>query len=137
MFSYFTFLFSVSSFPKIHFLVAIFVSFRNANVVFIPFSVHKSLLRLSSEFASVLSFAFCLSTVFLSFFCNLLALLSITSSRSSLQPPRAPLYNLLALLFITSSRSSLQPPHAPLYNLLALLSTTFSRSSLQPPRAPL
>ena len=70
MFSHFTFSFSVSSFSKIHFLVAIFVSFRNANVIFISFSVHKSLLRLSSEFASVSGFAFCLSTVFLSFFCS-------------------------------------------------------------------
>ena len=68
MFSYFTSLFSVPSFPKIHFLVALFVSFRNANVAFIPSSVYKSLLRLSSEFASVSGFAFCLNTVFLKLF---------------------------------------------------------------------
>ena len=72
MFSHSTFSFSVSSFPKIHFLVAIFISFRNANMAFISFSVHKSLLRLSSEFASVSGFVFYLSIVFLSFFCSAL-----------------------------------------------------------------
>ena len=77
MFSHSTSSSSVPSFSKIHFLVAIFVSFRNADVVFIPSPVHKSLLRLSSEFASVLGFAFCLSTVFFSFFCSALYYLQL------------------------------------------------------------
>ena len=77
MFSHSTSSFSVSSFSKIYFLVAIFVSFKNANVTFIPFSVHKSLLRLSSEFTSVSDFAFCLNTVFLSFFCSALYCLQL------------------------------------------------------------
>ena len=72
MFSSFILLFSPSVFSNIHFLVAIFDSFKNANVAFISFSVHSSLLRLSSILASVLNLNFVYSTVFLSIFCSAL-----------------------------------------------------------------
>ena len=72
MFSSFIFSFSFFIFSNIHFLVAIFISFKNANIVFISFSVYSNLLRLNSIFVLVLGLNFVYKTVFLSIFCSAL-----------------------------------------------------------------